>query len=1170
MKSANEICYPVFETNQILTSTQLNRLREFLDNEHRLTRLNIGGLGIVSGLEAEFTPASTLLTVSKGYGITSDGYFINIETGHLLKRFKNYTLPEGDVYEPFIKSKKQIVIYELFPESTKVEGTQPLSKLSKAELEKKAVVLFLEFFDERLNTCTGSDCDNKGKRRTCSVKILLINQNDLSTIDLNDYVNEEDKLETILLPTLNSYLKPKLLKDVFSLNEILSGYEDIVNEYRKKLSDVLSAAHKKYTGYLGLDDLDIKPVSQLKTLSFSKKSSQYAYDFIRDLILAYNEFRDTANYVYRETVYNKPVFPRHLMLAKVYSASGSNVENYRNYFVNTPFKDDLDVKTLQAQILFKRILAMIENFEADFRQKDVIKITPDTIASPLSIEAIPYYYKNANKIFKLWNAQFEIMNRSKENLSYNESLYNTSPVLPFVKNPLYFRYDDKQYYRIEGHLGMDYKEIVQKLEEQKRIFNLDFNIVALQAKALLAEIDLKKNCHLNEYQAVYSDLRKDFYCLVDNAVIAVEKDDDNERKTKIITMLLKLKLLLPFCVSDFNYESYWNDAKILIRGIIRYYLNLKHGKDKYVNEKHDVVTANELIRYQSLLDEKIDTLHKLIFSCFHKKIPELMVTLTQALEQHRKKHLSIFSNYVNRYPGAEHIAGVMKGGTFILLYDDNKNPEVFADFALNSSCCCECCEKDVCEEFKRQPFARTYIAETIIDQQIEIKLNSVDDLYQDENVIVEKIVPEGEKLRFIKKNKSFIYTPLKEFEGIDAFEYTIVDNESGLKSSALVVVLVRPEFKEHIKAVNDLAVTDKTKFIDIDVLANDRSYKTTGLFFDMNKKKTIITSLKARAEIIEKDKREVIRYSPVAEGADEFSYLLLDEQRKENSTAVVKVIVMCCEQQKECTLQDLILLVERNVKILIDFRESGIQENSVRFNFSLKLIEVIKEYKELMYEVIPTEEFWRIGSYTFDYTAFDLKAGRECTAKITLTTKASAPGKNIFLEREGLYTLLNSDKYKTAIATNESLSKNIEKIAGFYSTLETEMNSKPTSFISGSANTTVVEDTKKIVDPLITEIKKIDKEIAASGETTELKLRKEINLELLSNVTNTFLNTLAINEKDLAANSKAAIYLKDDLDAKIKSVEAGSPGVITGKLNVAAEPDKNNFNTIVSGLGKIN
>ena len=49
-----EATYPVFEANQVLTNAHLNDLFEYLDEQTRLTRANLIGIGIVCGLEMTF------------------------------------------------------------------------------------------------------------------------------------------------------------------------------------------------------------------------------------------------------------------------------------------------------------------------------------------------------------------------------------------------------------------------------------------------------------------------------------------------------------------------------------------------------------------------------------------------------------------------------------------------------------------------------------------------------------------------------------------------------------------------------------------------------------------------------------------------------------------------------------------------------------------------------------------------------------------------------------------------------------------------------------------------------------------------------------------------------------------------------------------------------------
>ena len=70
-----EVTYPVFEANQVLTNAHLNDLFEYLDEQTRLTRSNLIGIGIACGLEVTFEAPGTV-HLSKGCGVTSQGYLI--------------------------------------------------------------------------------------------------------------------------------------------------------------------------------------------------------------------------------------------------------------------------------------------------------------------------------------------------------------------------------------------------------------------------------------------------------------------------------------------------------------------------------------------------------------------------------------------------------------------------------------------------------------------------------------------------------------------------------------------------------------------------------------------------------------------------------------------------------------------------------------------------------------------------------------------------------------------------------------------------------------------------------------------------------------------------------------------------------------------------------------
>ena len=84
--------YPRFVPDQVLTSDNLDDLFTYLDDQDRITRTNLIGVGIVCGLGVETPPNGTSIKITKGTGITSEGYLVShADTDPLGKKEIVYT-----------------------------------------------------------------------------------------------------------------------------------------------------------------------------------------------------------------------------------------------------------------------------------------------------------------------------------------------------------------------------------------------------------------------------------------------------------------------------------------------------------------------------------------------------------------------------------------------------------------------------------------------------------------------------------------------------------------------------------------------------------------------------------------------------------------------------------------------------------------------------------------------------------------------------------------------------------------------------------------------------------------------------------------------------------------------------------------------------------------------
>src|SRR5437870_5978701 len=100
--------YPRFVPDQVLTSDNLDDLFTYLDDQDRITRTNLIGVGIVCGLGVETPPNGTSIKITKGTGITSEGYLVShADTDPLGKKEIVYTgyiafdPTKEDVYDKF-------------------------------------------------------------------------------------------------------------------------------------------------------------------------------------------------------------------------------------------------------------------------------------------------------------------------------------------------------------------------------------------------------------------------------------------------------------------------------------------------------------------------------------------------------------------------------------------------------------------------------------------------------------------------------------------------------------------------------------------------------------------------------------------------------------------------------------------------------------------------------------------------------------------------------------------------------------------------------------------------------------------------------------------------------------------------------------------------------------
>ena len=542
--------YPVFEANQVLTNAHLNQVFGYLDEQQRLTRANLIGIGIVCGLEIRLDGAQGAIFLSRGCGVTSEGYLIMEPDDLALVAYRTYELP-ADIDYPAFKNgatSQQYPLWELFPAGE--PNTTPLAEPA-GFLDDKAVLLFLELKKAALRNCSPNNCNDKGSDVTVKVRRLLIGKTDLDSIianandasgDLEARLAAQLDLPDLRLPRFSvPNSQPVTSHDVlaaflkiFSAGDLAAALGDALPRAYQAFQPILKEAYASdpFTGFMArFGFLDSAPASaeQVRFLP-------YYYDFFDDLIRAYDEFRWQGVDLLCACCPSEKLFPRHLMLGLLFPAGETDAPGYRHRFLPSAAIGDCERRTREVVLLFRRLVAMIERFTHTPALPPVkpslihipvdsqIRITPSKLGDvALSEKAIPYYYQQTGEppLYQLWNPEKTRRLRAHHNLGYRADEY--TPAAPvFVTDPLHYSFESHNFLRIEGHLGKPYQAALHTLLALKNRYRLPIDIVALRTGAFDedVEVDLdKEKCRFQDLETLYDTLREELLYTLCEGVI---------------------------------------------------------------------------------------------------------------------------------------------------------------------------------------------------------------------------------------------------------------------------------------------------------------------------------------------------------------------------------------------------------------------------------------------------------------------------------------------------------------------------------------------------------------------------------------------------------------------------------------------------------------------------
>ena len=560
--------YPVFEGNQVLTSSQLNQLVAYLDEQNRQTRAKLIGTGIVCGLELAYddTVSPITITISKGMGVTSQGYLIT-QADCVLDRYKPYELPATVSYPPFEDPQtgvQDVILYKLVTPDYVVlpgEDIHPLDDPADF-LDDKVVLLFLECSDNDLKSCLGQSCDERGMDRVFVVRKLLIGKTDMDIVlsrtcsTQTGLYNEQYNLPEIIIrralfdpeseESTNYYQFSKnyinaIRGDMFFNPPSGTGtglFDQLFDALRQTYTDFAAILAPVYSGtnpFDGLPNLQWTNFLNGDSAGPNYLGTQYFYDFVKDLILAYDEFRDVAFELISECCTDLDCFPKHLMLGEAIPVTLSGPSQYRNGFVTSPAFNGHHKLLQKVIMLHKRMVIMTRQFDlAAINNPSVTPVPPSELGvsvlitpsrekrDPLSLRSIPYYYDiNADEpglgtLDENWNYEYTEKNlfaKGLKPLAYgNQDIVQTNDQGP-VATPLYYNTDPYNFLRIEGAIRQNYVDVTAELEDLRDRFDLPFNIITLRLTGQPLD-DIAERCNFDDIRTQYGALNTGLRCMI--------------------------------------------------------------------------------------------------------------------------------------------------------------------------------------------------------------------------------------------------------------------------------------------------------------------------------------------------------------------------------------------------------------------------------------------------------------------------------------------------------------------------------------------------------------------------------------------------------------------------------------------------------------------------------
>lgn len=678
--------YTVFEKNQVLTEAQLNGISSYLDDQIRLTRVELLGVGIVGGLEVKL--AGNRIIVSQGTGVTTDGDQLLLQSDTEFDRFRRYD-ETSPVYLPFYPEAnnaepgRMMQVFELIPADSKETSALKLSDLPE-KLGEMVVILFMENDLNDPDLCSGTDCDNLGQQLINTQRVMLVARSDAAAL-----LNAPDTASALALTLPDiSACRALVTGSIATTDALASLYRDACNITHEELAHTLGLLFRTLPGLIRHPfSADPSPgwIATLNTqharFSAQDIGIQYYYDFLKDLVETWNALREVLFDDDSVLCPDINAFPKHLLLG-----SPGHPAEMRTGWYPSPLSGKGAHE--HAHFLVLKLHTLINSFEQP--KDNAIIITPGNDESvPLEARAIPYYYtfNNALPIHQNWNYRLTRQGAATRNLGYRAQAYGGT-----VLNPLQSQIGRYDFFRIEGHVGRNVSEAKKEIDKLICQYNLPFSLRAVLLHTDRSRITIRPPFRYTPLHGLHYLLRNDVA-----TQLADSKSFNLSFKDNIFGAVTRSEIPATLCTdtqaTKVAAQTHYEKVDTAITrasaplGATRYSVyrqSLINTSGNWKSAYKDTVEAAGTFKidFGPMLRTEFASPFDTLMTSNHALWLDWLDDLIDHQDTQEEDKL-LFPRFVAEHPGLEHAGGVTRGGTFILVYDDKAN--VVADFMF--PCC---------------------------------------------------------------------------------------------------------------------------------------------------------------------------------------------------------------------------------------------------------------------------------------------------------------------------------------------------------------------------------------------------------------------------------------------------------------------------------------------------